>query len=521
MKWHKLKKQYYQHSRKFHEVPEKMDSRERLWIAFGDVSAGHLKLLYKRFYFCHDWRTFAEDIQTINSLELKNLVLPYNGFGSYYAITLIKFLQEVWRQKTNLKFDLELFILPTSFKTRMFSDNQLIGKKSEQLKNQGNYRRIVVDKSSNTELRDWQSYIDYQPLKMPFLDLESEKFDLPVLYDYCCKYLAYTLKHEIIFPLHSTGINYYNTACLSAKNKEKDTIHDFFLFTKHWVANCEMLNLWKLLHNLSIEDLDGEKTSLEPISLLSRNGTFENFGMLDFWHELGAVRGTAKKNEFANALAGECKQYIQKPERNDYLFLFPMVLFLGHYKKYGVIESCIPEYNFHELIATLINIIKGNPIPELLPDIIGEKIIDLNAYRHGYIKLQPICYKHYFEDDMLIAEFKTKDIALNFLANLYDSTEAEFMIVDESGKIAFRNIINLQYLIDRLEEAEKTYPEYKINMWILDGNTPRKMSLQEILEDSAAKIVNYFDHDSFKAVEYLRTLSEQFKNDFRRFSAVE
>jgi hypothetical protein len=198
-----------------------------------------------------------------------------------------------------------------------------------------------------------------------------------------------------------------------------------------------------------------------------------------------------------------------------------MVLFLGHYKKYGAIESCIPEYNFHELIATLINIIKGNPIPELLPDIIGEKIIDLNAYRHGYIKLQPICYKHYFEDDMLIAEFKTKDIALNFLANLYDSTEAEFMIVDESGKIAFRNIINLQYLIDRLEEAEKTYPEYKINMWILDGNTPRKMSLQEILEDSAAKIVNYFDHDSFKAVEYLRTLSEQFKNDFRRFSAVE
>lgn len=113
MKWHKLKKQYYQHSRKFHEVPEKMDSRERLWVAFGDASAGHLKQLCKRFYFCHDWRTFAEDIQTINSLELKNLVLPYDGFGSYYAITLIKFLQEVWRQKGNLKFDLELFILPT------------------------------------------------------------------------------------------------------------------------------------------------------------------------------------------------------------------------------------------------------------------------------------------------------------------------------------------------------------------------------------------------------------------------
>ncbi len=236
-----------------------MDSKERLWVAFGDVTAGGLTMLYKRLYCCPDWRIFAEDIQTINSLELRKLVLPYEGFGSYYAIMFIKFLQEVWRQKEILKFDLELFILPPSFNMRMFSANRLTGKKSEHLKNSGNYRQIVIDKSSNTKLRDWQSYIDYQSLQMPFLNLEANCFDLPVLYDYCCKYLAYTLKHEIIFPLHSTGINYYNTACLSAKNKEKDTIHDFFPFTKHLVVHYEMLNLWKLLHNLSIEDFDGKK----------------------------------------------------------------------------------------------------------------------------------------------------------------------------------------------------------------------------------------------------------------------
>jgi hypothetical protein len=95
------------------------------------------------------------------------------------------------------------------------------------------------------------------------------------------------------------------------------------------------------------------------------------------------------------------------------------------------------------------------------------------------------------------------------------------MIADEGGKIAFRNFDNPQYLIGKLEEAEKTYPEYKINMMMLDGNTPRKMSLQEILEDSAAKIVNYFEQDSVKALEYLHNLHEQFKDDFKRFSAVE
>ena len=92
-------------------------------------------------------------------------------------------------------------------------------------------------------------------------------------------------------------------------------------------------------------------------------------------------------------------------------------------------------------------VVCGEPIPE------GTMVCFACLREHN---IEP-SNKHYFEDDMLIAEFKTKDIALNFLANLYDLTEAEFMIVDESGKIAFRNIINLQYLIDRLEEAEKTY----------------------------------------------------------------
>ena len=197
-----------------------------------------------------------------------------------------------------------------------------------------------------------------------------------------------------------------------------------------------------------------------------------------------------------------------------------MVLFLGHYKKYGNIECCIPEYNFHELIEAISDAIKGNPIPELLPDIPGEKYISLDAYRRGYIRLSPMCTAHYWQNNTLIADFKNKDAALKFLAIWHNSIFAKVNVLD-TGRVIFANIVELKNLLNKIKNAEKNYCEYKINMWILDGNTPRKMSLQEILEDSAAKIVNYFDHDSFKAVEYLRTLSEQFKNDFRRFSAVE
>ena len=102
-----------------------------------------------------------------------------------------------------------------------------------------------------------------------------------------------------------------------------------------------------------------------------------------------------------------------------------------------------------------------------------------------------MCKSHYFQKDTLIADFKNKDAALNFLNAWGNSIFASFKVLD-TGRVLFCNIVELKNLLKKIKTAETTYYEYKINMWMLDGNTPRKMSLQEILEDSAAKIVNYF-----------------------------
>ena len=100
-----------------------MDPDERLWVAFGDAAAGHLKLLRKQVYACNDWRDFDEDIQTINSLNIQKLVLIYNGFDAFETLMLANFLNEIWAQKKRLNFDLEFFILPGSCKEQKFADN--------------------------------------------------------------------------------------------------------------------------------------------------------------------------------------------------------------------------------------------------------------------------------------------------------------------------------------------------------------------------------------------------------------
>ena len=87
------------------------------------------------------------------------------------------------------------------------------------------------------------------------------------------------------------------------------------------------------------------------------------------------------------------KKIFQKGDGKEFRFLFPMPLFLGYYARQGKVGCYIPEYNFHEIIAALCNILKNKPCPELLPDIPDEPEISLEAYRNGYIKLLPRSFR--------------------------------------------------------------------------------------------------------------------------------
>ena len=92
-------------------------------------------------------------------------------------------------------------------------------------------------------------------------------------------------------------------------------------------------------------------------------------------------------------------------------------------------------------------------------------------------------------------------------------------MIYDYGKIVCKNIDRNQ-LLPALEKAATDCPEYKINMRLWDGNTLREMTVEEIIQNAAERIVRYFGNDNRKALEYLQKLSKKYRDKYQRHSIV-
>ena len=422
--------------------------------------------------------------------------LPYNGFHAASCRSFIAFLGAVWANRAKIRSSFALFVPRDSiFCGRLWKAGDF---ESE------DFRPIRMDRSSASELRPPEEYIDCGQPEMPFFDLDAKEFDLVALYDFCCRKLAYIIKTGQLFPRLDSGMTDFNTCMWQAFPGH---IHCHWnLGTEYNELHGQALRLWKLADEDSLK----KAVAWLPLDPFCR-GRWDDL----CWSRLFPISGGKIKR---NTLAEEICQ--EETYGSEHRFLFPLALLLGHCAEYEHVRCCIPEYNFHELIRALILTIEGREIPELLPDIPGEEEISLEAYRRGVLELPPACKNYGREGDRIIAEFKNGDTAYGFIEKIHRDIDGEFCFADGCGNIVFRNVADPACLLDALEEAKTTRRVHPIEMRLLDGSELRKMSLRELLVDSAARIVRHFPYDHRDALRYLAHLSEKFKNRYQRCSVV-
>lgn len=469
---------------------------EEIWLPLDDSAAGWLKMAGKikthnlLDFGCMDENGFREMVDIILDLAPKRVFFAYNGFAAVSVWNYIHLLKALWEKREKVDFDLGMFV-PEKVRVGANPDGS------------GRIVPVAITRSATAKLRDFRDLLDCEKSEMPFFDLDAPQFDLVELHEFCCKKLAYIIKQEHLFPRLDSGMTGFNTRLWQMfPDTECISLHNN-VFSEYNFLHGQALRLWKLLDEKSLEKL----FPCKPYSLFCRNEWDPSF----FFFRI--ARNSDERfsgNELALAIM---------EEPHDSGTLFPLALFLGHYAEMGRVSCCIPEYNFHELIDALAKTIKGEPIPELLPDIPGEPEISLAAYRRGVIRLTPACRSYRSELDLVIATFKTCDAAYGFLEQIRGKTDCKFYI-DRDGNVAFRDIADRNFLFTALADAATIHPEYPIHMCLLDGTTPREMTIAEILTDSAARIVRHFQGDTREAMEYLHALSVTFKDRYHRCSAV-
>ena len=496
---------------KFHDLHFEQD-RQRLpetdekewWVPFNDSSAGALcgadeknKILSLGLHL--DGKKWARDmVKQIIFRTPEKVILPYNGFHAASCEDYITFLKEVWENKEKIHSSFALFVPDDSgiFSCQLWT--------AERLKKK-NLHPILMNNGTVSELRSWEDYIDYENPKMPFFDLDEKEFDFVEFYDFCCRKLAYIIKTDQLFPRLDCGMTNFNNIVWKIFPKR---IHsEWNLGTEYNHLYGQILRLWKLIEDSSLK----ETYAWLPLNPFCRGRRDDLCWLKNYPHRYNAK---IKKNRLSMAI------YKKDEYCSEYRFLFPLVLFLGHYAGYKNAQCHIPQYNFHELIQALIMILKGKEIPELLPDIPGEEEISLEAYRQGIIKLPPACKYYFSKGDQITAKFKNGDTAYGFIEKIYPHVKGELCFAGVCGKVVFRNISDPAYLLAALEEAKTMYREYPINMRLLDGNAIREMSLREILIDSAERIARHFPNAGPDALHYLTALTDKFKNQYQRCSVV-
>ena len=497
-----------------HEIiHQKYSAIKELWVTSNIASAGALgwanKNLLNLGSFEKDsiqqnlWGTahniIAKAFEKIIELSPERLILSYDGFSDLSLIMYIEFFKTYWQEQKRVNFSLFMFVPAKGVGMTMQECEKFTKRK---------FKPIVCKQNTNTPLPNWKDYLNLDShITIPLWDLDAEKFDFFKFYDFCCKKFAYIAKRKYLFPLLESGMSEPNF-----RQWELFPDKDFILFScgAVWGNDAIMaedpLRMWKLLNENKLQHIIH---SINACKMLC------NTQFTWAWNDELVESNLIKIPK--NKLAWD----IFKTGNGNH-FLFPMPLFLGYYTAIGNIECYIPEYNFHELIDALCKVLKNEPCPELFPDIPDEPGIFLDAYRNGYIKFFPRCKKYYENGDHIEAEFINSDEAEEFVYKFeenYSANPGESILIYDDGKIVCKNIDRNQ-LLPALEKAATDCPEYKINMRLWDGNTLREMTVEEIIQNAAERIVRYFGNDNRKALEYLQKLSKKYRDKYQRHSIV-
>ena len=453
------------------------------WIAVSDSGAGALRaagkenqLLYLMPPDGYDEGTFYK---LLSKCAPEKIILAYDGFKAAECKMYADLLRTLATVVMHYDLNFELLIyIP--------ENGQPTGNNNYRNIDKGRFKTIKIDKTFQYVLSCIESRVGSvdNPLKMPSFDLDADVFEFGDFYNFCCEKLIYLLKHEL-FPRLDCGMSNFNAGLWNVCEKSV------------YISGCS-------LHSQFNWHID----QTFPLRKLLETATFEK--KMDFLSGKSIPKLAKSKLFDAICIDGVC--------------LFPLVLFLGgrirNFHDLWRYKDNIAEYNFHELIQALSAVIKGDACPELMPDIPGEEEISLITRNDiTYIKLQPVCKNYSIDGDMITADFRNVDMALDFIKNCdYSFMDGEFCLADTAGKVFFRT--NDLRLTERLEHAKNYAPEYWIDMMVLDGEMLQRMTAQEILSDSASRIIDHFKGNIPEALHYLDSLSEQFKDQFKRFSVV-
>ena len=479
----------------------KLSADRELWLPFDDSASGALLMANKNVLNFYS-NQIDEGVKKIIAFKPERLVLAYNYLNDDTIWNYMTFFTAWWQHKEKINCELFIYV----------PDKSSVGNNIFDELKKKNFKRFTFAETDPVKFPDWKIFLNDEPrTTMPMWNFDADEFDFFAFYEFLCKRLSYIEKRMRLFPQLESGMSYGNLLnWLDAR--EQDFIFRVS-FCRESMLGTDSTRLWKLLEQKSIE-------------AVMRNIKWNKLSNGNIFYQLTCADLNYILDDRLpkNALA---KEIFQNDIGKPYSFLFPMPLFLGYYAQMGNIGSYIPEYNFHEIIDALCKILQNEPCPELLPDIPDEPEISLEAYRNGYIKLAPRCTRYYEKDENIVAEFMSRDDACDFADILEDlwrkgcSILKGMDIFESESRIVFKDIVDRAKLFELLKKAASVCPEYKINMMLWDGGTLRKMTVQEILLDSAERILHHFNAHSKDALEYLHHLHEQFKDKFKRFSVVE
>jgi hypothetical protein len=487
----------------------KCSNSKELWLTMSDGANGAVAVIGKNnslhLDICLDSSRndipgiFAQYFEKITEIAPERLILPYDYVTDWWLMMVIEIFKVLWANRAKSNFQLLMYVPTKQYISEISATEKFTTKK---------YKPIVWDPQCDKTLGSWQEYLNQNPhITIPLWNWGAKKFDFFEFYDFCCKRLAYIEKRRYLFPLLESGMceeNLKNWEVCS----DKTFIFKFYRYRCESIIAADSLRMWKLLDESKLQRLI---YLIDGVNMFRSDITSSL--MLPLEEEDAGVDLTIPKNKLALD--------IFKTGKGNH-FLFPMPLFLGYYAVSGEIECFIPEYNFHELLDALCKVLKNEPCPELFPDIPDEPGIFLDAYRNGYIKFFPRCKKYYENGDHVEAEFINSDEAEEFVYKFeenYSANPGESILIYGDGKIVCKNIDRNQ-LLPALEKAATDCPEYKINMRLWDGNTLREMTVEEIICDSAERIVRYFGNDNRKALEYLQKLSKKYRGKYQRHTIV-
>ena len=208
--------------------------------------------------------------------------------------------------------------------------------------------------------------------------------------------------------------------------------------------------------------------------------------------------------------------------------LFPLLLWEGHHAQVLGLECFIPSYNFHEIIDAMMHAILQKPIPEIYPDSVCEKWVDVSDFRDGTgtITLAPLCKQYSIvEKDgqkELCAELTLKnDHYVKEFLKSFEKSGGSFRYPIRAGSIHIYpdNKKQWSYAERILSKAQKPR-KLKLRQVLWDGSCFRQFKTGELVKFYSKSLIESFDGNRDCALYYLNALSKKYCSKFKRTTKI-